>query len=301
MGGSLSSVNRSSLSTLLSWQRLATAVLLAVGASACVGCKSSMTRSHLLPSNIPELPPAFGSANTQQPGPSPQAENPVVEPPGRSPTVSSDLAAMPVFTSAEKAAYEVPESEFNDASTGTMPTDATSKPQLTSTSNDEQLSGVDHSAVSKVSETSESLTMSVDDARAEMRAEVSQGTSTQAKPLPKLTVYGVRPGLGPIKVAVYTTPQSFPDPAKATQLFELHPASSTLETSFAVDGRFAIAIYQDINSDGELNRNRFGIPTEPFAFSNNAMGQRGPPSFEQAAVVNSPDTAAPASVSIQLP
>ena len=121
----------------------------------------------------------------------------------------------------------------------------------------------------------------------------------------KLVIEGVRPGRGAVKLAVFTTANAFPDPAGASQTFELPATNSTIETTLSSTGRFAVGVYQDINSDGELNRNRFGIPMEPFAFSNNAIGQRGPPSFDQAAVFHPAKDAAggnaPLTVSINLP
>ncbi|MBN4069211.1 DUF2141 domain-containing protein [Beggiatoa alba] len=49
-------------------------------------------------------------------------------------------------------------------------------------------------------------------------------------------------------------------------------------------GTYAIAVHQDVNGDGKLNR-RFGfLPAEPSGFSNN-VGARGKPSFEQAAII----------------
>ena len=121
----------------------------------------------------------------------------------------------------------------------------------------------------------------------------------------RLVISGVRPSRGNVKVAIYTVASSFPNPAGASQTFELASTNPTLETSLPSIRQFAVAVYQDINSDGELNRNRFGIPTEPFAFSNNAMGKRGPPSFEQAVVVQPTEAELgvnePLVVSVQLP
>jgi len=34
-------------------------------------------------------------------------------------------------------------------------------------------------------------------------------------------------------------------------------------------GEYAVRMYHDVNGDGEMNSNAFGIPIEPFAFSNN--------------------------------
>lgn len=48
-------------------------------------------------------------------------------------------------------------------------------------------------------------------------------------------------------------------------------------------GTYAVKIFQDVDGDGKMGTNALGIPNEPFGFSNNAMGNFGPPSFKQAA------------------
>lgn len=48
-------------------------------------------------------------------------------------------------------------------------------------------------------------------------------------------------------------------------------------------GTYAIKVFHDVNADGRMDTNFFGIPKEPYGFSNDAMGLFGPPSFEQAA------------------
>ncbi len=124
---------------------------------------------------------------------------------------------------------------------------------------------------------------------------------TSIKPVIRLVITGVRPELGSVKVAVYTAANELPNPASTAQTLELAATQATLEATLTITGRFAIAVYQDINADGELNRNRFGIPLEPFAFSNGALGERGPPTFDQAAVVASVGDNTTLTVSIKLP
>jgi uncharacterized protein (DUF2141 family) len=41
-------------------------------------------------------------------------------------------------------------------------------------------------------------------------------------------------------------------------------------------GRYAIKSFHDIDGNGEMGMTPFGMPTEPFAFSNNAQPQGGP-------------------------
>lgn len=48
------------------------------------------------------------------------------------------------------------------------------------------------------------------------------------------------------------------------------------------DGPIAVSVFQDLNSNGKLDMNPMGMPIEPFAFSRQAQGHFGPPSFEQA-------------------
>ena len=50
-------------------------------------------------------------------------------------------------------------------------------------------------------------------------------------------------------------------------------------------GACAVKVFHDVNNNGKLDTNWMGIPTEPYGFSNDAMGTFGPPSFEQARVM----------------
>lgn len=44
-------------------------------------------------------------------------------------------------------------------------------------------------------------------------------------------------------------------------------------------GRYGIKAFHDLDGDGKLGANPFGMPTEPFAFSNNAPASMGPPGW----------------------
>lgn len=47
-------------------------------------------------------------------------------------------------------------------------------------------------------------------------------------------------------------------------------------------GTYAAKAFHDVNGDGRMNSNPFGLPTEPIAFSNNAPANMGPPAWERA-------------------
>lgn len=53
-------------------------------------------------------------------------------------------------------------------------------------------------------------------------------------------------------------------------------------------GRYAIKAFHDIDGNGEMGVNPFGMPIEPFAFSNNAKGNRGPAVWADAAFTVAP-------------
>lgn len=46
-------------------------------------------------------------------------------------------------------------------------------------------------------------------------------------------------------------------------------------------GGYGIAVFHDANGNGKMDSNFMGIPVEDHAFSNNARGTMGPPSFDQ--------------------
>jgi len=48
-------------------------------------------------------------------------------------------------------------------------------------------------------------------------------------------------------------------------------------------GRYAVKSFHDLNGNGQMDSNPFGMPTEPFAFSNNARGNMGPAPWSAAA------------------
>ena len=68
------------------------------------------------------------------------------------------------------------------------------------------------------------------------------------------------------------------------QAVRIAASAGSVQTVFAglKPGRYAIKAFHDLNGDGKLNANPFGAPTEPFAFSNNAKANMGPPSWGEA-------------------
>ena len=57
------------------------------------------------------------------------------------------------------------------------------------------------------------------------------------------------------------------------------------------DGDYGVKAYHDVNGNGRMDANPFGMPTEPFAFSNNAVGNMGPAGWDRAHFAVSGETA----------
>jgi uncharacterized protein (DUF2141 family) len=47
-------------------------------------------------------------------------------------------------------------------------------------------------------------------------------------------------------------------------------------------GEYGVKAFHDVNGNGRMDANPFGMPVEPYAFSNNAVGNMGPASWDRA-------------------
>jgi uncharacterized protein (DUF2141 family) len=86
---------------------------------------------------------------------------------------------------------------------------------------------------------------------------------------------------GTLYVSVCTKSSEWSSNGKYT--FKYKPVlgqANNFEINTIPNGNYAIALYQDQNGNGKLDTNFFGIPTEPYAFSNNKAPVFSEPSFE---------------------
>jgi uncharacterized protein (DUF2141 family) len=106
-----------------------------------------------------------------------------------------------------------------------------------------------------------------------------------------IEVSGITPGRGKVYVAVYDRPDSFPISGKQLVGQVLDAVDHQLKVHFKdlPPGQYAAVAFQDLSGNGKLDKNLFGIPREPYGFSNLARGTAGPPRFADAAVTLAPD------------
>ncbi len=88
---------------------------------------------------------------------------------------------------------------------------------------------------------------------------------------------------GAVMIQIFTSEAAY-DSGDAAGVQQIVVDGDTEEARFEglAPGQYAVRLFHDVNNDGRMNTNPFGIPTEPFAFSNNARGSFGPASWSQA-------------------
>lgn len=116
-------------------------------------------------------------------------------------------------------------------------------------------------------------------------AAVQQLSFSQNRKILTVHVTGISEIKGSIVVNVYTNKEGFPTkPVKAKYNKSEKVLSKTMEIVLdnIQDSTITVSVFQDINSNGKLDTNFIGMPSEPVGVSNNAKGTLGPPSFEDA-------------------
>lgn len=98
-----------------------------------------------------------------------------------------------------------------------------------------------------------------------------------------LTVHidDVKSADGNVMVAVYQADTFLKQPLKGNGA-KAATTGNTIVFKDLPEGEYAVAVYHDANSNGKMDSNVLGIPTEDYGFSNNAMGKFGPPKFDAA-------------------
>ena len=115
-------------------------------------------------------------------------------------------------------------------------------------------------------------------ASASLAAEAPTGTLT-------VTFEGIKTKTGSVMLSLTGSLDSYDGKAPIAGQAMVPVTGDAVTTTFKglAPGRYAIKAFHDVNGDGQMGSNPFGMPTEPFAFSNNAHGVMGPAKWEAAA------------------
>ncbi|WP_051378914.1 DUF2141 domain-containing protein [Derxia gummosa] len=91
---------------------------------------------------------------------------------------------------------------------------------------------------------------------------------------------------GHLAVAVYDRAERFPEEGAHVVAQRVAPLAGRTSVTFRnlAPGNYAVAVYHDENDNEKLDKGMFGIPKEPYGFSNDARGRAGPPDFRDARI-----------------
>lgn len=95
---------------------------------------------------------------------------------------------------------------------------------------------------------------------------------------------------GKLIVALFTDEESFLKNEYASISYA-HNSDSVSSVTFKnlPMGMYSVSIFHDENGNGVLDKNKLGIPTEKFGFSNNKPSMFGPPTFKDCSfILNEP-------------
>jgi len=96
-----------------------------------------------------------------------------------------------------------------------------------------------------------------------------------------ITVTDIKEHKGALMIAVFDQAGYDADTSVAGLTVPVAGDTATATVDLA-PGRYGIKMFHDVDGDGKMGMNPFGMPTEPFAFSNSAPAQFGPPKWDAA-------------------
>jgi uncharacterized protein (DUF2141 family) len=103
-----------------------------------------------------------------------------------------------------------------------------------------------------------------------------------------ILVNNVQQDAGQVMLGIFTNAEEFLKTISKGTLTQAKERSAIGQVRLViknlVPGQYAATAFHDLDSNGKLNVNLMGLPTEPYGFSNNARRNFGPPSFKDAAV-----------------
>lgn len=100
----------------------------------------------------------------------------------------------------------------------------------------------------------------------------------------EVTVKNIKGTKGTIRIGLFDKEDEFLKNAIKGKVVNANGSEVKVIFDDLPSGDYAVSVIHDENGNEKLDSNGIGIPKEGFAFSNNAMGAFGPPSFEKAKV-----------------
>lgn len=111
------------------------------------------------------------------------------------------------------------------------------------------------------------------------------GTASEAAPVTlKVEITNVKKAQGKLMIAIYKPDEKFGEGVPAISGVEEVKSIGSKTVPFDLEpGKYALALFHDLNGNGELDKNFVGIPKEPYGFSKDFRPKFSAPSFEDCA------------------
>ena len=111
----------------------------------------------------------------------------------------------------------------------------------------------------------------------------SSGNSPVASP-PKasltIDIQNIRSQKGIVYIALFNPDSGFPE-GQPTEGKKADIKGNSAQTTFSIEpGEYAVAVFHDENGNGILDKKIFGMPKEPYGFSNNFRPRLSAPKFK---------------------
>ncbi|MEL6661733.1 MAG: DUF2141 domain-containing protein [Pseudomonadota bacterium] len=98
-----------------------------------------------------------------------------------------------------------------------------------------------------------------------------------------VTLTNIENTTGTIRLGVFAGEEDYENGGGVTGAnVSVDASTETVTIDGLTPGTYAIKLYHDVDDDGEMDTNPFGMPTEPFGFSNDARGRFGPAKWADA-------------------
>tara|TARA_R110000868_G_scaffold369683_1_gene633098 strand:+ start:4371 stop:4994 length:624 start_codon:yes stop_codon:yes gene_type:complete len=98
-----------------------------------------------------------------------------------------------------------------------------------------------------------------------------------------ITVSGFATESGTLFLGVYDAQSWSGGPSMRSARVAIEGDAVVLSIDDLAPGTYGVKVFQDLDGDGRLGTSGMGIPTEPYAFSNNARNRFGPARWDDAA------------------
>lgn len=97
-----------------------------------------------------------------------------------------------------------------------------------------------------------------------------------------ISISGAEPVQSKVFIALYQDKDAFLESEELLRELDVNNRGESGSISFSLKaGMYAVAIFQDVNGNGILDKNMFGMPSEPYGFTNYEGVQLTPPTWNK--------------------